>query len=63
MLFDEPRRRRRGRRTEHDLDTSFREDADRLVEPVEVELAAPWFEPGPGELAEAGDRESGFRHQ
>ena len=63
MAFDEPDRRCRRRRAEDHLQSAVGKDADRVVEPIELEATLRRLESGPRELRDADDFEAGRRHQ
>ena len=60
--IDQPFRRRRGGRAEHDAQAGTAEHVERAVEPAELELSWRGLDARPGELADADKGDAGFTH-
>ncbi len=63
VALDKPCRRRCRRRADDHLELSRSDDVDRLLEPIELELAGPRLEPRPGKLADTHEPKPGLGHQ
>src|SRR5439155_13514852 len=63
VLFRQPDRRCRRRRSQHDLNAGLSQRVHHALEPAKVELALYWFAQTPNEFADANDIDARHLHE